>query len=103
MFQDNVKEKDKRLLHSNPAGISDGSLNKDLSALPIIKTMLGYIWPRDRPELKIRVVAALGLLAGAKVGHRCRFVLFTCILWRSSYIRTVTGSVTLGGRNTPFV
>ena len=62
-----VTEQDKRQLHSNPAGITTETMKKELNALPIIKTMLGYIWPRDQPELKVRVVAALSLLVGAKV------------------------------------
>ena len=60
-------EQDKRQLHSSPAGITTETMKKELNALPIIKTMLGYIWPRDQPELKVRVVAALSLLVGAKV------------------------------------
>jgi len=33
----------------------------------IIREMLRHIWPRDHPNLKVRVVSALGLLASAKV------------------------------------
>uniref|UniRef100_A0A8C5FAP4 ATP binding cassette subfamily B member 7 n=1 Tax=Gadus morhua TaxID=8049 RepID=A0A8C5FAP4_GADMO len=29
--------------------------------------MLSYVWPKDRPDLRARVVLSLGLLAGAKV------------------------------------
>eukprot|EP00112_Aurelia_sp_Birch-Aquarium-sp1_P012007 Seg2521.2 transcript_id=Seg2521.2/GoldUCD/mRNA.D3Y31 product="ATP-binding cassette sub-family B member 7 mitochondrial" protein_id=Seg2521.2/GoldUCD/D3Y31 len=66
-IQEPATEQDKRLLHSSPAGITTETMKKELNALPIIKTMLSYIWPRDQPELKVRVVAALSLLAGAKL------------------------------------
>lgn len=39
----------------------------ELSGWKILKSMWGHIWPRDKPSLKARVVAALGLLIGAKV------------------------------------
>lgn len=38
-----------------------------VSGLAIMNTMFGYIWPQDRPEIKRRVLAALGLLIAAKV------------------------------------
>eukprot|EP00794_Sanderia_malayensis_P000664 gene664-1332_t len=60
-------EKDKRLLHSNPAGITNDTMKKELNALPIIKTMVGYVWPKDKPALKLRVVTAFSLLIGAKL------------------------------------
>ena len=61
------KEQEKRLIHSHPGSVTKETMDKELSPLPIIKTMVGYIWPRDQPALKARVVAALGLLIGAKV------------------------------------
>ena len=39
----------------------------ELAGWKIIREMLRHIWPRDRPDLKLRVVAALGLLVSAKV------------------------------------
>lgn len=33
----------------------------------IIKNMFTYVWPKDRPEIKARVVLAVTLLVGAKV------------------------------------
>ena len=43
-----------------------------LNGLKIIREMVRHVWPRDRPWLKVRVVTALGLLVGAKVGSFCR-------------------------------
>ena len=46
---------------------------KSLKGLPsstgvtILKRMLKHVWPKDRPDLKRRVVAAVVLLIGAKV------------------------------------
>jgi hypothetical protein len=39
----------------------------DLKFWPIIKEMVGHIWPKEHPSLKARVVGALGLLVGAKL------------------------------------
>ncbi|HEU0219078.1 MAG TPA: ABC transporter ATP-binding protein/permease [Stellaceae bacterium] len=46
------------------AGGPKGSLRDGLRAL---RGLLPYLWPRDAPELRVRVVAALALLVGAKV------------------------------------
>lgn len=40
----------------------------DLNLWRILREMVKHVWPRDRPGLKLRVVVALGLLVGAKVG-----------------------------------
>lgn len=40
------------------------------NGLTILKRMLKHVWPKDRPDLKRRVVAAVVLLVGAKV-HTC--------------------------------
>jgi len=46
------------------AGGPKGSLRDGFRAL---RGLLPYLWPRDAPDLRVRVVAALALLAGAKV------------------------------------
>ena len=40
---------------------------KGVNSLTILKRMLKHVWPKDRPDLKRRVVAAVTLLIGAKV------------------------------------
>ena len=50
--------------------MTDLSMSKDAASVGgiyIIKRMLQHVWPNDRPDLKLRVVAALSLLIGAKV------------------------------------
>ncbi|KAB0391970.1 hypothetical protein E2I00_000023 [Balaenoptera physalus] len=39
---------------------------KDVDTQKIIKAMLSYVWPRDRPDLRARVAISLGFLGGAK-------------------------------------
>ncbi|XP_029463522.1 ATP-binding cassette sub-family B member 7, mitochondrial isoform X2 [Rhinatrema bivittatum] len=39
---------------------------KDIDSRKILKAMLTYVWPKDRPDLRARVAISLGLLAGAK-------------------------------------
>uniref|UniRef100_A0A8C4R2S9 Iron-sulfur clusters transporter ABCB7, mitochondrial n=1 Tax=Eptatretus burgeri TaxID=7764 RepID=A0A8C4R2S9_EPTBU len=46
---------------------SDPRQPRETSALVILKAMAGHVWPRERPDLRRRVVAALALLATAKL------------------------------------
>ncbi|XP_055448416.1 iron-sulfur clusters transporter ABCB7, mitochondrial [Psammomys obesus] len=39
---------------------------KEIETRKIIKAMLSYVWPKDRPDLRARVAISLGFLAGAK-------------------------------------
>ena len=40
---------------------------KEMTALEIMSSFKGYLWPKDSLELKSRVVTAIGLLVGSKV------------------------------------
>ena len=40
---------------------------KHVSGWVIVKKMLSYVWPKDKPRVRIRVLVALGLLVGSKV------------------------------------
>lgn len=55
---------------SNITGKSLTSVSSS-DGLAIIKRMLKHVWPKDRPDLKRRVVAAVVLLIGAKVHDMC--------------------------------
>ncbi|XP_053555180.1 iron-sulfur clusters transporter ABCB7, mitochondrial [Bombina bombina] len=48
-------------LHTDP---KQGLMEVD--SKKILKAMFSYVWPKDRPDLRARVVISLGLLAGAK-------------------------------------
>uniref|UniRef100_H9H6I6 Iron-sulfur clusters transporter ABCB7, mitochondrial n=1 Tax=Monodelphis domestica TaxID=13616 RepID=H9H6I6_MONDO len=48
-------------LHSDP---KEGL--KDVDTQKILKVMLSYVWPKDRPDLRARVAISLGLLGSAK-------------------------------------
>ncbi|KAA3678461.1 ATP-binding cassette, subfamily B (MDR/TAP), member 7 [Paragonimus westermani] len=45
----------------------DVQKKQPLSDWYIVRRLLGYIWPSDRPEIRLRVVAALALLFSAKL------------------------------------
>ncbi|XP_034546091.1 ATP-binding cassette sub-family B member 7, mitochondrial [Notolabrus celidotus] len=56
--------------HGNAgAGLSADPKNvlKEVNSSQILTAMLSYVWPKDRPDLRARVVISLGLLAGAKI------------------------------------
>ncbi|XP_060070436.1 iron-sulfur clusters transporter ABCB7, mitochondrial-like [Ylistrum balloti] len=38
----------------------------EVKAWDITRAMLGYVWPKDKPSIRIRVVAAMALLIGSK-------------------------------------
>uniref|UniRef100_A0A8D3BL70 Iron-sulfur clusters transporter ABCB7, mitochondrial n=1 Tax=Scophthalmus maximus TaxID=52904 RepID=A0A8D3BL70_SCOMX len=40
---------------------------KEVNSPKILSAMLSYVWPKDRPDLRARVVISLGLLAGTKL------------------------------------
>ncbi|XP_048461239.1 iron-sulfur clusters transporter ABCB7, mitochondrial [Rhincodon typus] len=48
-------------LHTDPKNLKDVDTGK------ILKAMLTYVWPKDRPDLRARVAVSLGLLGGAKL------------------------------------
>ena len=45
----------------------NGLIESRVSSVDIIKKMAGYVWPKDRKEIKQRVVVSLGLLVLAKI------------------------------------
>lgn len=61
-----------RYLHGAAGAVTEeGAKRKKAitaTSIPILKSMLKHIWPKDRRDLKIRVVAAVCLLVAAKVG-----------------------------------
>jgi len=44
---------------------------KEVTGKDMIKSMASYIWPKSDTEVKTRVVAAMGLLVGAKAVNTC--------------------------------
>lgn len=40
---------------------------QEISGWMIVKKMLGYVWPKEKPAIRRRVVISVGLLIGAKV------------------------------------
>lgn len=41
--------------------------NSDMADMKILRTLAGYLWMRDNPEFRFRVITALGFLVGAKI------------------------------------
>jgi hypothetical protein len=63
----------KRLWHPGASNLTPQDIRgmqegKDVTGYEIIKAMMSYIWPKDNWGIKARVVTALSLLVGAKVG-----------------------------------
>lgn len=48
----------------------------DVPQTRIIATLAKYLWMKDNSEFRLRVLAALGLLIGAKVNNREDLLLF---------------------------
>ena len=52
-------------------GLSKSGLSfqnaKEVSTAQMLKTLIAYAWPKDNPDIKKRVLLALGLLVGAKL------------------------------------
>uniref|UniRef100_A0A8D2ZW94 Iron-sulfur clusters transporter ABCB7, mitochondrial n=1 Tax=Scophthalmus maximus TaxID=52904 RepID=A0A8D2ZW94_SCOMX len=61
---------DKRTCWHGSAGgnlSADPKNLKEVNSPKILSAMLSYVWPKDRPDLRARVVISLGLLAGTKL------------------------------------
>ena len=43
-------------------------VKRDVGSWMIVRSMLSYVWPKDKPGMRLRVILAVGLLIGAKVG-----------------------------------
>ena len=53
--------------HGSNGNDVNGLIESRVSSLDIVKKMAGYVWPKDRKEIKQRVVVSLGLLVLAKM------------------------------------
>lgn len=52
---------------TNVTGKLEGLESTHVGAKKILKFMMSYIWPRDKPQVKKRVVFSISLLVGAKL------------------------------------
>jgi ATP-binding cassette subfamily B (MDR/TAP) protein 7 len=68
------KESEKKSVATRNGNGDDKLLSGDkvASDFQIIRHMMRYVWPKDDVGVKIRVITALALLAGGKVGHAKR-------------------------------
>lgn len=73
-----------RTVHGNHLPSSQATNNKEkpqnTNSLRILKSMLHHVWPKDRNDLKIRVVLAISLLVGSKVKFSSPKISFTFAL-----------------------
>ncbi|XP_043211664.1 iron-sulfur clusters transporter ABCB7, mitochondrial-like isoform X2 [Amphibalanus amphitrite] len=80
--------------HPGASTLSQESLGPlqgpDVSSSQMVKTMLGYVWPKDDKESRRRVVAAVGLLAGAKLLNVQVPFIFKSLV---DYLNTHTGEM----------
>ena len=70
----------------HPSGFTDDvkGVKKSSQGKKIIKEMFTYVWPKDNPEIKARVVLAVSLLLGAKV-FVCKGTWFFYVLLRRAF------------------
>lgn len=48
---------------------SKASTENQVADIKILRTLAGYLWMKDNPEFRLRVLTALAFLVGAKVGN----------------------------------
>lgn len=61
---------------SKTAEITKGTSADQVADMKILRTLAGYLWMRDNPEFRYRVIAALGLLVGAKVSDSLNMLVY---------------------------
>ncbi|KAL5580465.1 hypothetical protein UlMin_012907 [Ulmus minor] len=47
--------------------VKKGPQDQQVADIKILRTLVGYLWMKDNPEFRLRVITALGFLVGAKV------------------------------------
>ena len=60
--KDDVKKQGKA-----STAVTKGIPGEQVADIKILRTLAGYLWMKDNPEFRWRVMAALGFLVGAKV------------------------------------
>ncbi|XP_070568729.1 iron-sulfur clusters transporter ABCB7, mitochondrial-like [Ptychodera flava] len=78
--------------------INSTSQNDSVSGWDIMKTMTTYIWPKDAPGIRARVVVALGLLVGSKlINVQVPFIFKYAIDYLNTTPAEIATSSTVGG------
>lgn len=67
LFSTSAKSGDGRQNQKIASTVSKSPLNEQVADVKILRTLASYLWMKDNPEFRFRVVAALFLLVGAKV------------------------------------
>jgi len=57
-----------------PPSLPDGQV----ADVKIIRTLASYLWMKDNLEFRVRIIAALGLLVGAKVSDQVAYYSWLC-------------------------
>lgn len=58
--------------------VTKGPSDEQVADMKILRTLAGYLWMKDNPEFRLRVVAALGLLIGAKASKEVKLQAIPC-------------------------
>lgn len=84
-----------------PASSDSDSAMADMK---ILRTLAGYLWMRDNPEFRFRVIAALGFLVGAKVLNvQVPFLFKLAVDWLASATGTGASLSTFAAANPSLV
>ncbi|CAK7323465.1 unnamed protein product [Dovyalis caffra] len=87
------KDKDDAKKPPPPSPVATATNNSDqqVADMKILRTLASYIWMKDNPEFRLRVVLALGFLVGAKVVNvQVPFLFKLAVDW----LTTATGNAT---------
>lgn len=75
-----------------------------MADMKILRTLAGYLWMRENPEFRFRVIAALGFLVGAKVLNvQVPFLFKLAVDWLGSATGTGASLTTFAAANPSLV
>ncbi|CAH2069548.1 unnamed protein product, partial [Thlaspi arvense] len=75
-----------------------------MADMKILRTLAGYLWMRDNPEFRFRVITALGFLVGAKVLNvQVPFLFKLAVDWLASATGTGASLTTFAAANPSLV
>lgn len=77
---DDISGKKKSVKQEQTTAITKGDVSEEITNTKILSTLAKYLWMKDNLEFRLRVIAAIGFLVGAKVSKNCELCLFLLIV-----------------------
>lgn len=100
LFSTSTPNPDQTAAKSKEIKPASSDSDSAMADMKILRTLAGYLWMRDNPEFRFRVIAALGFLVGAKVLNvQVPFLFKLAVDWLASATGTGASLTTFAATN----